>query len=57
MYALIGAPCSSKIDEIASINIEIVEALASFGNGEEARVVVVNILFGLLAFEVFDLSF
>ena len=59
--AYIGAPGCSKIDEISSFNIDIVEALASLRNDEGVvegvRGGVVKVLFDLLAFEVLESSF
>jgi len=58
--AYIGAPGCSKIDEISSFNIDIVEALASLRNDEGVvegvRGGVVKVLFDLLAFEVLESS-
>ena len=50
------APACNKFDGVSSKNIKIVEACTALRNIERSRVSVPNVLFDLLAFEVFDLA-
>ena len=53
----VRAPACSKFDGVSSKNINIVEAFTVLRNIEPNWVSVVNVLFDLSAFEVWDLSF